>query len=238
MEKFMEISRRLQKIAEYIPQGSRVADIGSDHAYLPTYLVGTGQSTYIVAGEVNEGPFQSARNRVKACGLEDFVKVRKGDGLEVIAAGEVDAIVIAGMGGSLITRILSDGREKLKEINRLVLQPNVGEHIVRRFCMENGWQLIAEEILEEEGKIYEILCFIQGDGKKPYDQSDQSIELLLRLGPFLIKRQDEVFRKKWIREIAQLERVIKQLTNANCTEVRNKREQLEMEIEAIRRIIK
>jgi tRNA (adenine22-N1)-methyltransferase len=234
----MEISRRLQKIAEYIPQGSRVADIGSDHAYLPTYLVGTGRSTYIIAGELNDGPYLLARNRVKESGLEDYVQVRKGDGLEVIAPGEVDTIVIAGMGGSLITRILSNGMEKLEEINRLVLQPNVGEHIVRRYCMENGWKLIAEEILEEEGKIYEILCFIPGDGKQPYEQSDQSIELLLRLGPFLIERQDEVFRKKWFGEIAQMEQVIKQLTNANSTEARNKKEQLEMEIEKIRGIIK
>lgn len=101
------LSKRLEKVASFVPKGAIVADIGSDHAYLPCYLVHKGIIQKAVAGEVVKGPYQSALKKVKEEGLENQITVRLADGLEAIeSADHVDTITIAGMGGSLIVSIL------------------------------------------------------------------------------------------------------------------------------------
>src|SRR5690554_5924572 len=101
-----QLSERLKKVASFVEVGAKVADIGSDHAYLPVYLVSRGIATYAVAGEVNEGPLQSARRQVEKNGLQEKIKTKLGDGLEVLEGEDVNTVVIAGMGGPLITHIL------------------------------------------------------------------------------------------------------------------------------------
>jgi len=151
------LSIRLAAIAARVPASSRLADIGSDHALLPVYLAEQGKLAAGIAGEVNPGPYEAARRQVRESGVEDRIEVRKGDGLAVLAPGEVDVITIAGMGGGLIVSILEAGADRLAGVRLLVLQPNVGEDQVRRYLLANDWLLAAEEILEEDGKIYEIL---------------------------------------------------------------------------------
>lgn len=152
----MRLSARLQLISDLLPKGCRFADIGSDHALLPVSAVQSGRAAFAVAGEVNDGPLEAARRQVAEAGETQRISVRKGDGLAVIAPGEVDAITIAGMGGALIVSILSGGKPKLAGVKRLVLQPNVGEE-PRRWLAENDWYLAEEAILEEDGKIYEVM---------------------------------------------------------------------------------
>ncbi|MCL6458954.1 MAG: class I SAM-dependent methyltransferase, partial [Gorillibacterium sp.] len=157
----IKLSKRLQMIADHVPSESRLADIGSDHALLPVYLVTQGKVPFAVAGEVNPGPFQAAVKQVQAAGLEQIIRVRKGDGLAVLEPEEVNVVTIAGMGGSLIASILASSTDKLRHVERLILQPNVAEDQVRRFLIDHHWLLIDEEIIEEDGKIYEILVAIR-----------------------------------------------------------------------------
>jgi tRNA (adenine22-N1)-methyltransferase len=208
------LSKRLEAVASFIPKGAVLADIGSDHAYLPCYAYLHGYITKAVAGEIADGPLRSAKQQVEKAGLSHVISVRKGDGLAVIAPGEVDCITIAGMGGTLIANILEAGKNKLFGVKRLILQPNVGADIVRKWLMNNDWELIAERILKEDGRIYEVLVAEKGDGKKPY--ADMEAELLL--GPFLLKEKKDVFLEKWRHELEHWKRIVRQLAEKAETE--------------------
>ncbi|HET7616843.1 MAG TPA: tRNA (adenine(22)-N(1))-methyltransferase TrmK [Bacillales bacterium] len=207
----INLSMRLLKVAEALPEGRVIADIGSDHAYLPCYLCGNGKIPAAIAGEVSDGPFLSALSQVKQLNLTDRISVRKGNGLQVLESGEVEVIVIAGMGGKLISEILESGKEKLLGVSRLVLQPNVDSESVRRWLIAHDWQLRSESILEEDGHIYEILSAEPGKGWLPYEETG---ETGIRMGPYLMKEKNTAFRKKWRREIEKWKRVEKQMEHA------------------------
>lgn len=233
----IQLSLRLHTIAQLIPNGAKVADIGSDHAYLPAYLVQSGKSRYVIAGEVNDGPYESAKRNIKQLKLEEYVYVRKGNGLEVIQPNEVDTIVIAGMGGSLITQILLQGLTKLEGVSRLILQPNVGENFVRMFAISHGWELTKEVILEEDGVIYEILDFTRGDSLRPYRDSSLPFPFLVKLGPFLMQENSPLFRKKWQRELSKMEVILQQLQKSTNPEAVEKRMIMQEEYEQIKELL-
>lgn len=210
-----KLSKRLGTVAQFVPMGAKIADIGSDHAYLPCYLAKKKIISKAIAGEVVKGPYTSACNQVMAEGLTDVISVRLGDGLEVISTGEADCITIAGMGGELITGILDAGKEKLESVKRLVLQPNTRAKFIRKWLLDHNWELIDEEILEEDGKIYEVLVGEKGDPLKPYGPMADS-ELLL--GPHLVRKKSAVFLKKWSIKMKTWQQILRQLEKAPQTE--------------------
>ncbi|MFE4238595.1 tRNA (adenine(22)-N(1))-methyltransferase [Peribacillus butanolivorans] len=230
-----KLSMRLERVAIHIPKGSILADIGSDHAYLPCYAVSNGLCDQAIAGEVVEGPYQSARKQVAITGLQDKIEVRKGNGLEVLNPDEATCITIAGMGGTLISSILESGKEKLGKAERLILQPNVGAANVRSWLIDNGWVLTGEEILEEDGKIYEILIAEKGDPLQPYRVNKQ---IGLMFGPFLTKQFSDTFIKKWQLEKRHLERIIEQLDESGRSGLESKRNDLEAQISVIEEVLK
>lgn len=195
-------------MAAFIPNGTKIADIGSDHAYLPCYCVKHGIAREAVAGEVADGPYRSARRQVEQLGLAGKISVRKGDGLDVLSPGEAECITIAGMGGALIASILERGKEKLTGTKRLILQPNVGSLFVRKWCVENGWVIIGERILEEDGKIYEILA---ADAEA---RPQNLTEAELMMGPILIKENNAAFRKKWQSEKRKWQHILRKMSEA------------------------
>lgn len=215
-----KLSLRLETVAKYIPNHARLADIGSDHAYLPCYVVQKGICPFAIAGEVAEGPLQSAKAQVESLGLTERISVRKGDGLEVIEPGEVDCITIAGIGGALITNILEAGKNKLENVQRLVLQPNIGARAIRLWLLENGWGLIAEEILEEDGKIYEILVAEAGKANRAHAD-----EKSLLFGPYLLQEKNVAFCKKWKSEKEIWLKILRQLEQASDTEENQRKKQ-------------
>ncbi|MCM3725153.1 tRNA (adenine(22)-N(1))-methyltransferase TrmK [Neobacillus cucumis] len=231
-----KLSVRLTTVAKYVKEGARMADIGSDHAYLPCYLAKNLKISFAIAGEVAEGPFQSAQKNVLAEGLVDTIAVRMGDGLEVIEPGEVDCITIAGMGGALISNILENGKDKLDSVQRLILQPNISAISIRTWLLTNNWELITEEIIEEDSKIYEILVAERGDPAKPY-QKKRAEGLLL--GPFLLQQKNEIFKKKWTAEMNNWQRISKALEEASETvETIEKRKELTNKIKLVEEVLK
>ena len=184
---------------------------GSDHAYLPIELVERGKIKSAIAGEVVEGPYQSAVKNVEAHGLNEKIQVRLANGLTAFEeADQVSVITIAGMGGRLIARILEEGLDKLANVERLILQPNNREDDLRIWLQDNDFQIVAESILEEAGKFYEILVVEAGQMK--LSASD------VRFGPFLSKEVSLVFVQKWQKEAAKLEFALNQIPEKNIEE--------------------
>jgi len=231
------LSRRLRQIAAYCPPGARAADIGSDHALLASYLVVQNIASFVVAGELNEGPYQAALRQIHTLQQKERISVRKGDGLAVISPGEVDVVCIAGMGGQLIASILDAGKEKLAGVSRLILQPNVGEEIVRRWLQQHGWQLVEETILEEDGILYEILVAEQGDPDIPYQGQDRSLDELLRLGPLLWRKKPALLIRKWERERTKVKQILQQMSRSDRPETVVRRKETEAELKWIDEVI-
>ena len=220
------ISKRLELVASFVPQGAILLDVGSDHAYLPIELVERGKIESAIAGEVVEGPYQSAVKNVEAHGLKEKIQVRLANGLVAFEeADQVSVITIAGMGGRLIARILEEGLDKLANVERLILQPNNREDDLRIWLQENGFQIVAESILEEAGKFYEILVVETGQMK--LSASD------VRFGPFLSKEVSPIFVQKWQKETAKLEFALGQIPEKNLEE----RQVLVDKIQAIKEVL-
>lgn len=229
-----KLSLRLQRVALHIPNGSILADIGSDHAYLPCYAIKNNLCSKAIAGEVVEGPYQSALKQVKETGLQAMIDVRKGDGLDVLEVDEATSVTIAGMGGTLIASILEKGKNKLGKVERLILQPNVGSQNVRIWLMDNDWELKDEEILEEDGKIYEILIAESGEPLKPYENQR---DLNIQFGPFLLKQHDSVFVKKWTQEKIHFEKIIEQMDASGNNRLEEKRNEILAQLKVIEEVL-
>ncbi|MGE7090838.1 tRNA (adenine(22)-N(1))-methyltransferase [Lysinibacillus sp. NPDC048646] len=215
-----KLSKRLETVAKFVPTGAVVADIGSDHAYLPCYLIHKGIASYAVAGEVVKGPFESAVGQVQKEDLTEKITVRLADGLAAVeAADHVDTITIAGMGGPLIVSILEKHPNSLHGVTRLILQPNIHAKVIREWALANNWAILDEEILEEDDKIYEILVLQRG----PMELS--AAEFLF--GPKLMLRKSPAFIKKWMREKENWQRVLQSIEEAEQTpEIEVKRAEL------------
>ena len=150
----MNISKRLSRLAAMVTEGSRLADVGTDHGYVPLCLYRQGRIPSAIAMDINEGPLERARAHIREAGLEHYIETRLSDGLHALRAGEADTVLIAGMGGGLTERILTDGKGVLETVRELVLQPQSEIWRVRRFLCENGWRIVCEDIVVDEGKYY------------------------------------------------------------------------------------
>ena len=154
----MHLDKRLQAVAAFVPEGSSFADIGTDHAYLPVWLVEQGIITSAVAGDIAAGPCQAARTTVAMYGAANAIVVRQGSGLAVLTPGEADCIAICGMGGSTIISILAADMAVARSAKRLVLQPMAGVASLRRWLVEQGWRLTGEALVDDAPHFYEIIC--------------------------------------------------------------------------------
>lgn len=190
----MKLGERLQTIADMVPSGVSLADIGTDHAYLPIYLAENSIITHAVAGDIHHGPYISAKNAVAAAQLDNSISVRQGNGLEVVNPGEAEVVVIAGMGGGNITDILSSRPTITATVRRLILQPMIGAAVVRMWLHTNNWQIVNEQLVVEDGKLYQIIAAEPGESY-PYEP------ILYEIGPLLWQRRHPLL-KQHIQELA------------------------------------
>ena len=202
------LSQRLERVAAHIPAGARLADIGSDHAYLPVALMRRGVIAAAVAGEVATTPFHAARRTVDDNGLAQHITVRLADGLAAVeVADEISAISLCGMGGETIRGILDCGKAHLNGGERLILQPNGGEQPLRQWLMENDYQILHEELLRENRFYYEIIVAERAEAVT------YSAEQLY-FGPLQMQARSPDFLAKWQRMLRQKRKTLASLEQA------------------------
>ena len=203
----MKLGERLTAIADLVPRGSRVADIGTDHAYLPVYLITNGIASQAVAGDVHKGPYEAARDTISRSGLSERIDLRLGDGIRILRPGEVDTVVIAGMGGATIIDILSAEPEIVKALSRLILQPMQAAASLRRWLFANGWRVVGEELVEEDGRLYEVMALERG-------RENTEDAVLLDIGPLLWRERHPLLKQHISNLIAQHKRVVAEMAGS------------------------
>ncbi|AXI09476.1 tRNA (adenine(22)-N(1))-methyltransferase TrmK [Oceanobacillus sp. 143] len=235
MTQTLNLSKRLTKVASYLPKGAKFADIGSDHAYLPCYVCLQDKSSRAIAGEVNEGPFKSAIKTVEYYQLNESIEVRLGNGLGVLNnLDNVEQIVIAGMGGALIKSILEEGKSKVQHVKRIIAQPNIDARNVRKWFNENGFIITSEEVVEENQHIYEIIVADKVEWNMSKQQDLDPKQLFF--GPLLLENKTKEFFEKWSSEHEKTERIIKQIKKAKVKDER-KLKQFEEELIWIKEVL-
>jgi len=187
----MNLSPRLKKIADFVPINSIVADIGTDHGYVPKYLIDKGISKLVIATDISRGSLQKTIDYIREENLEDQIEARLGDGLEPILPFQADTGVIAGMGGLLIVEILEKSMAVAKILNRLILQPMVGSVELRRFLHGAGFQIIDEDLVKEGDKYYEIIVAKVGLQKFANEFDYEISPVLMKKGNPLTKEMVE-----------------------------------------------
>ncbi|UUX34522.1 tRNA (adenine(22)-N(1))-methyltransferase [Fundicoccus culcitae] len=230
-----QLSPRLEQVAQYIQtfgqQPIRLADIGSDHAYLPVHLVLKQQIDFAIAGEVVEGPFQSAQREVQAHSLEATIDVRKGDGLEVVYPQDaINTFSICGMGGNLIRDILKQGLDKIQMNAILVLQPNTSEQNLRSFLNKYHFDILAETVLIDQGRLYEVMV------SQKVEETPLLTEEELMFGPFNLRQQTPEFSTKWQRERHNIQRILASVKQSKHVDGQ-KQAELEHKINLIKEVL-
>lgn len=198
------LSQRLKMVASYVPEDSIVADIGTDHAYLPIYLVENNHVSRVIGSEVAKGPYQNAMRNVRDAKMDGLIDLRFGDGVQTLSEDDaIDVVTICGMGGKTIARILSAGHARhILPVPRLILQPNTDEWAVRLWLAQHCYEIKYETIMEEGKGIYEIIVADYVDSSPDYTRLD------IRFGPFLRDKKSPLFIEKYKQEGNNLERIL------------------------------
>ena len=200
----MELSKRLQTVANLLSEGLAIADIGTDHGYIPIHLIKTKKSPRAIAMDVNKGPLLRAQNHIEEQGLQALIQTRLSDGVQGLTLGEVDGVVIAGMGGALTVRILEDGEAIFRALKEFVLQPQSEIWKVREYLCMHGYCIVDEDMVLEDGKFYPMMKVING-------QALAYNEIELRYGKCLLDKKHPVLQEFLETELRKQEIVLENL---------------------------
>jgi tRNA (adenine22-N1)-methyltransferase len=216
----MELSLRLQKIADFVPEGRVVADIGTDHAHLPIWLIEQKKIKKAYAMDIGEGPLLRAKDAVHRYGMEKVIETRLSDGLTMLEEGEVQTVIIAGMGGPLICSILDKRRDLWDSISEFILSPQSEIKMVRKFLRENGLLIVKEEMLVDMGKFYTVMKVVKGE-------SHHLLEVEDIYGGCLLDAKDEVLLSYLKQERQMKEKIYQNLPPT----ARERKKELKQELE-------
>lgn len=214
----MELSARLEAVAKMVTKGNRVCDVGCDHGYISIYLVKNNISPYVYAMDVNKGPLERAKEHIQGYGFENRIETILSDGLIALGDRESDALVCAGMGGKLVIKILTEGMEKVRNMQELILQPQSEIHLVRAFLREQGFYIDKEDMVFEDGKYYPMMYVLVHSDKKNEDNS-----VFDKFGPVLLKDKHPVLGRFLEYTKNTLDEIEKKLSAEEKTEKIEKR---------------
>lgn len=227
----MKLSPRLQAIADFVPQNSIVADIGTDHGYIPRYLIEENISKMVIATDVSQGSLDKTIKYINESIFDNVITARLGDGLDVIKPFEVDTVVIAGMGGLLIRDILSKNRKVTNSINNFILQPMVASKELREYLLKNGYTIVDEELVNEEDKYYEII-FAKA-GKELIEK-----EIYFQISKRLIDKKHPLLKELINTRIESTKNILRELSDKDTIKSRERIEELKKNLEDYMEVLK
>ena len=227
----MQLSQRLEKLMSIAGSGLCAADIGTDHGMVPIELVRRGAFDRAVASDVRKGPLAAASTHVRAAGLTDRIELRLGDGLQVLTPGEADVILISGMGGTLMQRILTEGGTAAKTAKRLVLSPQSEIPEFRSFLQESGYAVTGEAIVCEDRKYYFLLTAEPGR-QEAWEGADRLF------GRFLLEEGGETITAYVKKRKAVLQRILRSLEKAGDQKAESRRREAEEELQLTEEALK
>ncbi|BDS17986.1 SAM-dependent methyltransferase [Clostridium perfringens] len=188
----MELSKRLKRIAEHVDKCESVADIGTDHGYIPIYLVKEGICKKAIASDINKGPIEKAKVNVAFEGVSNKIKCLLGPGLNPLKVGEVNGVILAGMGGNLTRDILLADMDKVKKYDFIILQPAQNPEVLREFLYKNDYEIIDEDLIKDEGRFYELF-------KVKYNENSEKLVfedgLYYEVSPLLREKNHPLFKE-------------------------------------------
>ncbi|MBQ7411335.1 MAG: SAM-dependent methyltransferase [Clostridia bacterium] len=221
----LKLSKRLGTAAQFVRDGAVVADVGTDHAYIPIYLVQSGKTARAIATDINEGPLARANDNIASYGLEDKIITYIANGLDGIEAYAPDDVIICGMGGELIADIIDKSNYVRSSDKNLILQPMTTALELREY-LKNGFEITDEAVVYEDGKYYQIICACY-DG-----QAHEYSKIELELGKINIKKREAVFLKMLDFCIAKKKKIRDGLLKGDCDTA-----EIEKEIEEMEKLI-
>lgn len=202
-----KLSKRLQVVADFIEDNSKIVDIGCDHGLLSIYLANKYSNIKIIASDVNSNALSSAISNIKDSDLEDRIETRLGSGLDVVTSDEIDTIVIAGMGSNTIVGILKYAKDKLKNVNSIIVQSNTDLYFLRKNIVMLGFYIEDEVLVEDKNIVYNVIKFKKG--KKRYSYRE------LYLGPILINKSDKLFKKKIMKDYNTMNMILNNINQGH-----------------------
>lgn len=230
----MELSKRLKAVAELVTPGMRLADVGTDHGYIPIYLTEAGVIPSAIAMDINKGPLERAKEHIREHGLEGKIQTRLSDGLKNLQMNEADCMIAAGIGGGLVIRILSEERDTAGSLKELILQPQSEIDSVRKYLTEEGYRIVAEDMVYEDGKYYPMMKAVPcmaGAGEIPYSEEE------LEFGRVLLQQAHPVLGQFLEREMEIQNRILSALESQESVRAKKRMEEISYRIEWIRGIL-
>ena len=237
----MELSKRLTAVAGLVTEGASVADIRTDHGYIPIHLIGQGLSPKVIAMDINKGPLERARIHIAGYGMSEKIETRLSDGLAAVKPGEVDEMIVAGMGGALVIHILEEGKDVVKGLKGCILQPQSEIQKVREYLIDHGFCFEAEDMVEEDGKYYPMMrvvpasCEEQDMRRKKTENEYKEWEYLY--GPLLLKNKNPVLYEYLEREIRIREDILLGLNRKEGERIKERIAEIEHELEVARQAL-
>ncbi|EOY7241541.1 TPA: tRNA (adenine(22)-N(1))-methyltransferase TrmK [Clostridioides difficile] len=229
----MKLTDRLLKIASLVSDGKKIADIGTDHGYIPVYLLKEGKAPFAVLADVNKGPLDNAHKEVIQNNLLDKVDLRLGSGIEILEIGEVEEVIIAGMGGILISELLEAKKEVAHNVEKLILQPMQAQEELRYYLLNNGYEILEEVLVREDFRIYEIIV-AKYTGKNTIIED----EIYYEVGIKLLENKDSLFNDFIEKKIKTYSSIVNKLEGKNGEAIDKKRKESEVAIKKLENLIK
>jgi len=226
----MNVSKRLNRLAMMVTVGNRLTDVGTDHGYVPIYLYEQKRIPSAIAMDVNKGPLLRADSHITEYGFHDYIETRLSDGLAALKPGEADTVLIAGMGGPLTVRILTEGQKVLDTVRELILQPQSEVPEVRKWLAENGYQIICEDMVLEEGKYYPMMKAVHGI-PEVYSEEEYCF------GKLGLQQSPEVLKEFLEKRLEVQEQIVRSLPDTGEERIRLRRQEVEGERKLLQKTV-